>query len=394
MKARNNFERRVVDINATLRQDIAQSTIEWAKDASKDWNIGSYCYFTVHSNMREFMVRRLYRMYKYSDKSHDQYFFVEIMREFNDGHQKAYCSKVRVGLGAASFDTFSFDGEIVLRGFSANYYYDIRDLFNYAMDSVSEDNASERVACSRMNPKYLWRVIKDNPVGENLYKNNDPLFYRLLGASYVKETCRAITIAKRHGFVFDKKTTPIWFDLVYAIIYCKKDWHNPVYIAPADLQATHDRFMNMLQRKKRENELARAYRKVQNETKRNKSINEKYVERRKRFYDMVITDGLIECRVLRDVEEFLEEAEAMQHCVYKCRYFERPYSLILSARIGGSRIETVEVDLTNYTISQSFGKHDTFSMYHKRIVNLVNSQMDTIKRYSRKRSTSKMKIAV
>ena len=110
---------------------------------------------------------------------------------------------------------------------------------------------------------------------------------------------------------------------------------------------------------------------------------------------MVLTDGLIECRVLRDVKAFEEEGIAMQHCVFKCKYYEKPYSLILSARIGEQRIETIEVDLTKYTIKQCYGKHDQFTMYHQRIVDLVNAQMDTIKAYNtRKRSATKHLIAV
>jgi hypothetical protein len=67
----------------------------------------------------------------------------------------------------------------------------------------------------------------------------------------------------------------------------------------------------------------------------------------------------------------------------------------MSATIGGKRIETIEVDLTSFTIKQCFGKRNQFTMYHDRIKSLVNSQMKTIKDIckSRKRTT-KIKIAV
>jgi len=125
-----------------------------------------------------------------------------------------------------------------------------------------------------------------------------------------------------------------------------------------------------------------------------KSINETYIKRRKRFYDMVLTDGLIECRVLRDVKAFEEEGRTMDHCVFRCKYYEKPYSLILSARIGDARVETIEVDLSKYTIKQCYGKHDQFTMYHQRIIDLVNSEMNTIKAYNRRRVKKQTKIAV
>ena len=393
MRPRNKYEKRVAELNATLSEDIAQSNVDWVKEECKTWDMRNFCYFTVHSNMREFMVRRLYRVYKFTDKSTSHFFFVEIIREFNDGEKKTYFAKHRQMGGY--YDCFTYSSDIELRGVYTNYAgYDITDLFSLSMDSVSEDNSCNRVKCVSLDPKELARIICNNPVAETMYKQNNPMFGHLMYRTYLKETCRAYTIAKRHGFVFNEETTSLWLDMVYAIIVCKYDWHNPFYIAPADLRATHDRFINMMIRKQQENRLTREYLKVQRELERNKTINEQYIKRRKRFYDMVLTDGLIECRVLRDVEAFREEGMAMEHCVFKCRYFEKPYSLILSARINDQRVETIEVDLTNYTIKQCYGKHDQFTMHHKRIVDLVTSQMDTIKAYNRNRVKKQTKIAV
>lgn len=393
MRPRNKYEKRVAELNATLSEDIAQSNVDWVKEACKGWDMSHYCYFTVHSNMAEFMVRRLYRVYKFTDKSTDHFFFVEIMREFNDGERKLYFGKQRtMGL---YYDCFLYNSDMELRGVWKNYAgYDITDLFNLSMESLSEDNSCNRVSCVSIDPKELGRIICNNPVAETMYKQGNPMFGHLMYRTYLKETCRAYTIAKRHGFVFNEETIPLWLDMVYAVIVCKKDWHNPVYVAPKDLRGTHDRFIHMMIRKQQENRLTREYAKVQREIERNKSINDEYIKRRKRFYDMVLTDGLIECRVLKDVEAFREEGMAMEHCVFKCRYFEKPYSLILSARIKGQRVETIEVDLTTFTIKQCYGKHDQFTMHHQRIVDLVNSQMGTIKAYNRKRSTDKKKIAV
>ena len=96
----------------------------------------------------------------------------------------------------------------------------------------------------------------------------------------------------------------------------------------------------------------------------------------------------------KERDEFMEEGMAMAHCVFKCEYYKKPYSLILSARIGDKRIETIEVDLTHYTIKQCYGKHDQFTMYHQRILDLVNAQMDIIKAFNRNRRSTKTKIAV
>lgn len=403
MRPRNKYEKRVAELNATLSEDIAKSNAELVKQACKSWDMSYFCYFTVHSNMAEFMVRRLYRVYKFTDKSTDHFFFVEIMREFNDGEKKTLFTKKRIAFGVTYFDTFSFSSEIELKRDYNNYAGNcLAYCFEMSCESLSEDNASERIKCVQIDPKELGRVICNNPVAENLYKTHDFLFGYLLWGSYAKEICRSITLAKRHGFVFTRDNTAIWFDMVRAICYCKKDWHNPVFIAPSNLMETHNKFIDMRFRKERRERERRDRQRIHLEYEANrkqlekdKSINETYIKRRKKFYDMVLTDGLIECRVLRDVKAFEEEGTAMQHCVFKCKYYEKPYSLILSARIKDQRIETVEVDLSKYTIKQCYGKHDLFTMHHQRILDLVNSQMDTIKAYNRnRRSTIKTKIAV
>jgi hypothetical protein len=66
----------------------------------------------------------------------------------------------------------------------------------------------------------------------------------------------------------------------------------------------------------------------------------------------------------------------------------------MSATIAGKRIETIEVDLTTFTIKQCFGKHDQFTMYHQRILDIVNAQMDTIKETYNSRKKTTLKQAV
>ena len=394
MRPRNEFEKRVAEINATLSEDISVECLEWAKRESLSCDMTYYIYFTVFANIREFEVKRLYRLYRFDDNSTSHFFCVEIMREFSDGQDKAYFSKTRLGMNVSSYDTFSIGSNIRLRENRRNYAGNMLSwLMDYSLGSHSETDG-ERVMCEKRDPKELGRIICNNPVAETMYKQGNPMFGYLMYRTYLKETCRAYTIAKRHGFAFNEETIPLWLDMVYAIIVCKKDWHNPVYIAPADLRATHDRFIRMMVRKQQENKVAREYKKIQKEIERNKKINEDYIKRRKRFYDMVLSDGLIECRVLRDVEAFREEGTAMEHCVFKCRYFEKPYSLILSARIGSERVETVEVDLTDYTIKQCYGKHDQFTMHHQRIVDLVNAQMEVVRECNENKRTTKIKIAV
>ena len=73
----------------------------------------------------------------------------------------------------------------------------------------------------------------------------------------------------------------------------------------------------------------------------------------------------------------------MQHCVFTNEYFAKQDSLILSARMDARRLETIEVSLRNYSVVQSRGKRNVNTEFHERIVKLVESNMNLIKKYSR-----------
>lgn len=401
MIPRTKLEKAVAAINATLSESLSESDANWAKKASEKWDMRHYCYFTIYSNIKEWEVKRLYRIYRFNSKSITHWYFVEIIREFNDGEHKLYFAKHRQ-MGSY-FDCFTYSSDIELRGVYRNYAgYILPELFKLSCGSRAA-HRGKRVECVGIDPKELNRVINNNPVAENLYKNDDGLFGYLIWQPYAKQVCRAITLAKRHGFQFNGYSTALWFDMVRAMIFCKKDIHNPIFIAPKNLQATHDKFIEMAYRKReREREekrrrqeelrIQRQIEQIKSQLEKDQSVNEAYIKRRKKFYDMVLTDGLIECRVLRDVQAFADEGLAMAHCVFRCEYYKKVYSLILSARINDERVETIEIDLKNYKILQCYGKHDQFTMYHQRIVDLVNSQMDIIKQYNRSRK--QIKIAV
>ena len=97
------------------------------------------------------------------------------------------------------------------------------------------------------------------------------------------------------------------------------------------------------------------------------------------FFNLALTDGLLVIKVLQSVDEFLEEGKAMHHCVYTNEYYNRDNTLILSARIDGKRIETVELSLDTFKVVQSRGVCNSNTEYHDRIINLVESNAELIR---------------
>ena len=60
-------------------------------------------------------------------------------------------------------------------------------------------------------------------------------------------------------------------------------------------------------------------------------------------------------------------------------YYLKEDSLILSATIGGKRIETIEVSLRTLEVVQSRGVCNKNTEYHEQIVNLVNANSRLIR---------------
>lgn len=98
-----------------------------------------------------------------------------------------------------------------------------------------------------------------------------------------------------------------------------------------------------------------------------------------KFFGLVISDNEISVKVLESIDEYFEEGKTQNICVFGSGYYKKADTLILSARIGGQIIETVEVDLRTLKVVQCHGKNNQNTTYHDRIINLVNANADQIR---------------
>jgi hypothetical protein len=102
-----------------------------------------------------------------------------------------------------------------------------------------------------------------------------------------------------------------------------------------------------------------------------------------------LTNGTINVVPLTDVKEFYIEGKLLHHCVYTNEYFKKDNSLILSARSGEERFETVEISLSPLKLIQSRGPCNQDSRYHKEIIELVNNNIDQIRKAGKTRKKMK-----
>lgn len=386
MKPRTKQQREVALLSASLPQDIAVDDALWAQHFfDEKINGNQILYFTIYENMMQYEVRRLYRIHKFTRNKRDYFAIYEIMRRFSDGTKHFILSKQRT-MGCY-FDTFSYGSSIELRSDYKNYCgYSLSELFDMSVDSRPR-SMGERQSCDLVSCTELKRMFKYS-FAETLHHQheNELLSHLAYREHRLEQLLAALKVARRHGFRFNDETTPLWFDMVNAIVACGYDYRSPKYVAPSNLHATHNRFVRMLERRREQILIQERMKAADKLRKKERKLEELYLEKRQRFFPMSFTDGTINVHVLPDVAAFRSEAEYMHHCVYSCNYWNMKVhtdSLIMSATIKGVRIETIEVNLRGYKIMQCFGKHDQFTPYHQRILDLVNSNMDMIQMYDK-----------
>ena len=384
MRPRNKYEKRVAELNATLSEDIAVSDAEWAKSFFNEKIEGNpILYFNVDENCGGWEVKRLYRIHKITRRKRDYFVIYELLRLFNDGEHKLVCAKQRT-MGCY-YDSFAYGSSIELRSNGRNYYgYTLSGLMELSCGSKLRARG-KRIPTDKVHPSAVKKLLKYSYY-ETLFNQHDNALQGISpGYMNVEEQLAAIKIAKRHGFRFTEENTPIWLDMVRAIIYCGYDYRSPSYVAPSDLMATHNRFVRMQQRIQERVRIDERMRRADELRKKNEKLEQMYFVKRNRFFPMTFTDGQIRIHVLPDVDAFRAEAAVMHHCVYSCGYWNmltHPDSLIMSATIDGVRIETIEVNIKDYRVAQCYGKHDQFTPYHNQILRLVNENMDTIQMYN------------
>ena len=77
--------------------------------------------------------------------------------------------------------------------------------------------------------------------------------------------------------------------------------------------------------------------------------------------------------MLESVQEYIEEGQALHHCVFTNEYHLKEKSLILSASIIGKRIETIELSLKTMEVLQCRSLMNQNTEYNERIVHIVNT---------------------
>ena len=388
MKPRTKTEREAISLSHKLgeigKRDNAR-LIRNTYGSCKYEDMYNRCYAVINQSYKGWQVLRYFRIDRHG-KREISYSTWEVFQLWNKvGEKQILIARQRAF--HYYVDAFLYSSPLEIRhnpeycaswlhftdvGISYMYDKSIDGTYKYCDDLIP---TNER--------KQWYRFLSVDKFAETILKQRHDLAEYMLANNITdKAYIQAVRIMFRHNYVPTNEghtAYNIYFDMLHNMKYIGCDLANPHFVCPDNLMHTHDWALRARQALEAKRNAKAEQEKEIRRIKREMDINERYVKTHSCYLGVHIADELISCHVLQSVDEFYEEGTAMHHCVYANRYYDKPNSLILSARIDDKRIETVEVDLKQYKVVQCYGACDKFTLYHDRIVNLVNSNMDIIK---------------
>lgn len=230
-----------------------------------------------------------------------------------------------------------------------------------------------------ISPVRLFKALLSDARIETLMKAGEieKMKYFLTNPRNADEFWASYLIAKRHRYHISN--IGMWCDYLQMLKNLGQDLRNPKNICPEDFIEAHDGLSRKIEdRRRREREEAER-RRTEERLLREKENEEQFKILKSKFFGLVISDNEISVKVLESIEEYCNEGHTQHICVFSSYYYLKKDSLVLSARIGDTIIETVEVDLQTLKVVQCHGKYNKDTEYHDRIINLVNSNARLIK---------------
>lgn len=324
-------------------------------------------YFTILTTMEGLQVLRVYVLYASGKKGQEKKTIIHEVAQYwwNAEGQMTLIARERTFFNCNAY--FKLSSPLEIRRDNQVYQY-VADAPAYPrgkFSSILRRNGLTKVPTDISPHLLITSLFTDSRI-ETLLKSGEIAHLRffLYNEQHLTNYWDSYKIALRHGYSIEDIS--LWCDLIRALEQLGKDTHSIKYICPTDLKAEYDKWIEKAT-------MAREREREERDRQRAEEEEEEFKRLKGKFFGVNFSDGTINIHVLESVEEYKDEAKAMHHCVYSCNYYRKKNSLILSATIGGKRIETVEISITPFEVLQSRGVCNKTTEYHDQIVELVKA---------------------
>lgn len=296
-------------------------------------------------------------------------FIKEVQRVYLQEDLQEYCVRRSTAMSYYR-DKWVFDTPLTLKGSKIECYCDIYPK-SKVLPLFVRNGFSPKVFSEPFN---LLRKIVYSPWFETIMKAKMFSVAELCLNRYTNDLFPALKICIRNNYKI--KDAEMWSDYISLLIREGKDIKNTYYVCPKDLKKAHDDAVN--REKLRQEKIAKIRRLKR--MAEDKVDRKNYADKIEKFLCLKISNADIDIQAIPTIEAVKEEGEKMHHCVFENKYYNKRYSILLSARDKqGNRIETIEFDTQKRIVIQSRGVNNCFTPYHKDIINMVQSNVNLLK---------------
>lgn len=349
---------------------------------SRKKKLCQYEYMTIVTAVDKFQVLRHVEIGKHKGMKMGEIFYhsTEVCQQWITEDRKETVMAMPMNMGK---NAWIYTQPISIKNSVDCYGYNCYDINGYVYPKVKLlpilRRNGLRTSFHGVTPARMIRaILGENKYAEMLLKTKQ---YGMLDF-YMHRGCLShpwtVNICNRNGYII--KDGSMYDDYLHLLDYFHLDTHNANYVCPKNLKKEHDKLM---ERKRNIEEMARVKwerilrMKKEKELKKNIALFWKKIQP---FLGMEIKEEGIVIRPLESVTQFYQEGKAMHHCVYDAEYYKKSDCIILSAQKEGRRLETVEISLKTFEIVQSRAIYNGVSLYHDKIIELVNRNMWMIRR--------------
>lgn len=343
-----------------------QSTLKLAKSYRRI--LKDSAYFGILTTKEEFQVVRIFYVSKWMKKNQKPDFLInEVLQHWIDNKGEVVTMSKSVQGLSYYFDQWIFQSELEVRpkSFQTCERYNINPYKIYPVKKILPILKRNGFTNNfhGFAPHQLFSLILQNSCAETLLKCNQIALLEYNNFDRIKENWSSIKVCIRNNYFV--KEPSLWFDYLRLLRHFRRDLNNAKYVCPNNLIADHDHLVIKKREQDRRLKLLELRTRIE--------IDQLEYEKQKgAFFNIQFGDGEILIKTLGTVEEFMNEGDTLNHCVFTNEYYKKENSLILSARIENQPIETIEVSLPELKIVQSRGFGNRATEYHDKILDLVN----------------------
>lgn len=287
-----------------------------------------------------------------------------------------------------SFYSTSFTGNMELRNIKNFNKYNFIPKKVYPKKNIIPELKRAGFKGQNLNLSYakFCKLLLTNPKVETLLKSNQTSLLKYAVTYYIADIEKhwnTLKICIRHNYKIDDVN--LYIDYLSFLKDLDKDLKNPKNVCPLNLNLAHHETM-ILRNKKNQKQLDIERKKSYYDAINNTDVNlecfleeqEAYALAKTPYFNLKFEDKELKIEVFKTVKDIYNEGIILQHCVYSKEYYKNEKSLLLSATVNGTPIETVEFDLDKMIIVQSRGYKNNSSAYNKLIDNLINKNINRI----------------